>query len=156
MNLKFFTAVLVHLFILSIRRLNGNTLTQYVRTKYGKPALDNFRRIEKLSFRSKKLQKDIEFLNICKDYDVTPNFINFRVHNPEFVGTHTYRAWCSELLDREITRQRKQIPLTTEKLASNIESFKSKLSSFDFICINRLINHNLQNKLLKVDRTHSN
>ena len=135
--MKFFTAVLVHLFILSIRRLSGNTLTQYVRTKYGKPALDNFRRIEKLSFRSKKLQKDIEFLNICKDYDVTPNFLHFRVHNPEFTGTHTYRDWCSELLDREIYRQRKQIPIINEKLASNLELFKSKLFRLDFICVNK-------------------
>nr|XP_027226988.1 uncharacterized protein LOC113818961 [Penaeus vannamei] len=46
--------------------------------------LNIFRRTEKLSFRSKKLQKDIRFLRLCKNYHVTPNFVNFRVHNPIF------------------------------------------------------------------------
>ncbi|XP_037802991.1 uncharacterized protein LOC119597485 [Penaeus monodon] len=83
----------------------GKPITEYIRKKYGKTALNTFRRTEKLSFREKKLQKDIRFLKLCKDYRVIPNFVNFRVHNPMFVYTEIYRSWCFQLLNREINRQ---------------------------------------------------
>ncbi|XP_063590046.1 uncharacterized protein LOC134766927 [Penaeus indicus] len=123
--------------------------------KYGKTALDIFRRTEKLSFRSKKLQKDIKFLNHCRSYNVIPKFLNFRVHNPAFESTLTYRSWCFVLLDREITSQKKKDIVITKKLQNDLALLKSVLSPLDYICICRLINNNVRKKLLKVDNIHS-
>ncbi|XP_037803032.1 uncharacterized protein LOC119597528 [Penaeus monodon] len=124
---------------------------------YGKHQLatERLRRTEKLSFRSKKLQRDIRFLNLCKNYDVTPRFVNFRVHNPLFTHTQTYRSWCRVLLNREITTQTKKETSTTVKLNDNVSLLKTTLSSLDFICIFRLIKNNVDNKLRRVDSIHN-
>ncbi|XP_037787664.1 uncharacterized protein LOC119583265 [Penaeus monodon] len=124
-------------------------------SKYGKTALDIFRRTEKLSYRSKKLQKDIKFLNYCRNYNVIPKFLNFRVHNPVFESTITYRSWCFLLLDKEITSQKKKNIVITKKLQKDLTLLKSVLSPLDHICISRLINNNVHNKLLRVDNIHS-
>lgn len=144
--MKFFTAVLVYLFVLTIRRLSGKPITTYIKSKYGKTALDTFRRTEKLSYRSKKLQKDIKFLNICKNYDVIPQFLNFRVYNPVFESTLTYRSWCFVLLDREITSQKKKETSVNIKLNKELNLLKSTLSPLDYICISRLIMNNVHKK----------
>ncbi|XP_037802010.1 uncharacterized protein LOC119596757 [Penaeus monodon] len=122
---------------------------------YGKTALNTFRRTEKLSFRPKKLQRDIRFPNLCKNYDVTPRFVNFRVHNPLFTHTQTYRSWCRVLLNREITVQTKKETSPTVKLNDNISQLKTTLSSLDFICIFRIITNNVNNKLRRVDSIHN-
>jgi len=154
--MKLFTTVLVYLFILTIRRLSGKPITTYIKSKYGKTALDTFRRTEKLSYRSKKLQKDIKFLNLCKYYDVIPKFLNFRVHNPVFESTQIYRSWCFVLLDREISNQKKKETVITDKLNKDYLNLKSILSPLDYICITRLINNNVHKKIVKVDNIHSN
>jgi len=154
--MKLFTAVLVYLFVLTVRRLSGKPVTTYIKCKYGKTALDSFRRTEKLSYRSKKLQKDVKFLNLCKIYDVIHRFLNFRVHNPVFESTLTYRSWCFILLDREILSQKKKESVITEKLNKELTLLNSKLSPLDYICIKRLINKNVHKKLLEVDKIHSN
>nr|XP_027219790.1 uncharacterized protein LOC113812157 [Penaeus vannamei] len=59
------------------------SVTSRIFTKSIVTTLKIFRRTEKLSFRSKKLQ-DIQFLRLCKNYQVIPNFVNLRVHNPIF------------------------------------------------------------------------
>ncbi|XP_069981868.1 uncharacterized protein [Penaeus vannamei] len=118
-------------------------------------ALSTFRRTEKLSFRSKKLQKDIRFLRLCKDYHVIPNFVNFRVHNPMFEHTQIYRSWCFHLLNRELTRQMNKETIVSKKLDNDFALLKSTLSPFDFIFVSRFINGNVENKLRKVDSVHS-
>lgn len=154
-KMRFFTAVLIYLFVLAIRRLSGKPITEYIRKKYGKTALNTFRRTEKLSFREKKLQKDIRFLKLCKDYHVIPNFVNFRVHNPMFVYTEIYRSWCFQLLNREINRQMRKETATSKQLNNDLSLLKSTLSPIDFICISRLIKGNVDNKLRKVDIVHN-
>ncbi|XP_069993512.1 uncharacterized protein [Penaeus vannamei] len=151
-----FTTVLGYLFILTIRRLSGKPITTYFKSKYGKTALDTFRRTEKLSYRSKKPQKDIKFLNLGKYYDVIPKFLNFRVHNPVFESTQIYRSWCFVLLDREISNQKKKETVITDKLNKDYLNPKSILSPMDYICITRLINNNVHKKMVKVDNIHSN
>lgn len=74
-NMKLFTAVLVYLFVSPVRHLSGTPITTDIKGKYGKTALDSFRRTEKLSYRSKKLQKDMKLLNLCKIYAVIPKFL---------------------------------------------------------------------------------
>ncbi|XP_069972949.1 uncharacterized protein [Penaeus vannamei] len=149
------TAVFIYLFILTIRRLTGKPITEYIRNKYGRTTLNIFRRTEKLSFRSKKLQKDIRFLRLCKNYHVTPNFVNFRVHNPMFERTEIYRSWCFQLLNREITSQLKKETSVIKDLNKNLTLLKSTLSPLDFICVSRLINGNVEKKIRKVDTVHS-
>ncbi|XP_069983746.1 uncharacterized protein [Penaeus vannamei] len=90
-------------------------------------ALDTFRRTEKLSYRSKKLQKDIKFLNLCKYYDT----------------------------EKSPTKRKKETVIT-DKLNKDYLNLKSILSPLDYICITRLINNNAHKKMVKVDNSHSN
>jgi len=113
--MKFFSAVLVFLFLIRIRFPRNTSITQSIRRRYGKTTLDVYRRIEKNSFRSKKLEKDVKYLNTCKDYGIIPDFIKFKVYCPIFETTRMYRSWCFDLLDWEIKKLKKKIPASYKK-----------------------------------------
>jgi len=113
-----------------------------------------YRRIEKNSFRSKKLEKDVKYLNTCKDYGIIPDFIKFKVYCPIFETTRMYRSWCFDLLDWEIKKLKKKIPASYKKLEDDISLFKSIVSPFDANCLLSIIDKNVNNKLSNVDFRH--
>lgn len=156
-TIKMFTlysAVCVILFLIKTRFPQGKPVLHYVRSKYGQEAVDRFRSIEKNTYRTNKINKDLQFLDTCNNYDVIPNFIKFRVHFREFQFTTTYRNWCRDLLDIEIKRQRKRLPHITSKLNDDVTWFKATLSSFDFTCLMGIINKNVDNRITTITSTH--
>jgi len=108
--MKFFSAVLVFFFLIRIRFPRDSSITHYILKKYGKNTLDLYRKIERNSFRSKKVEKDLKFLEICKCYGTIPDFNKFRVYCPTFQTTRTYRSWCFDLLDWEISNRKRSLP----------------------------------------------
>ncbi|XP_069995971.1 uncharacterized protein [Penaeus vannamei] len=123
--------------------------------KYGKNTLDLYRKIERNSFRSKKVEKDLKFLEICKCYGTIPDFIKFRVYCPTFQTTRTYRSWCFDLLDWEIDKQKKKIPTIKKKLEDDTTLLTSCISYFDSKCLLSLNERNMEKKLCKVDFRHN-
>ena len=52
--------------------------------------LKRIRKFEKLDYRLRKAELDLEFLLGCKDSSVTPNFLNFRVSSQSLKASLTF------------------------------------------------------------------
>ena len=88
---KMFVAAIVLLFSISLRFPQERPIPDIITRRYGRPTLACFRKVEKNLFKIKNLEQDLKFSNLCKDYEVIPKFIKFKVHNPNFHYTKTQR-----------------------------------------------------------------
>ena len=104
-----FITTLVLLFLIRLRFPKGKSICDIITSRYGRPTLQCFRDAERNYFRARKLELDVLFLNTCKDYEVIPKFIKFKVYNRNFHNTRTYRSWQFKILDLEISSQNKKL-----------------------------------------------
>ena len=74
----------VLLFLLKIRYPSGQPITTTIYVRFGRRVLAEYRRLEKVHFRIQKLKLDLEFLHLCKAYDVAPKFLHFKIYDREF------------------------------------------------------------------------
>ena len=52
-----------------------------IRRRYDNKVLREVRELEKLDYKLRKVQLDLDFLCKCKVNDIIPNFLNFRLAN---------------------------------------------------------------------------
>ena len=68
---------LVHLFIIYLRFPRSQSIADVIRKRHIDRALKNLRKFERIDYQYRKCQLDIEFLNTCYKYNVTPNVLRF-------------------------------------------------------------------------------
>ena len=73
-----FGLALVFLFLIRLRFPRGKSVADILISRYGRRTLQFYRRVEKASFRIKKLKLDLQFLITCYDCEIIPNFIRFK------------------------------------------------------------------------------
>ena len=63
--------------------LSRKTINIYkdIARKYGNVTVKDFRKYEKLEYKKNKLKLDIDFLNNCKQLDMYPKFLIFKLSN---------------------------------------------------------------------------
>ena len=149
-----FVAALVLLFLIKLRFPVGKPLSEIITKRYGRPALQDFRKAEKNHFRSQKLECDLRFLNLCVSYGTIPSFIRFKVYNPNFQSSQRYRSWLFDLLNHEIKCQKKKLARCNKELEGAFSSLKSRVSWIDFKCLSSRIKANAEKKLIGVRNTH--
>ena len=150
-----FVATLVLLFLIKLRFPRGKSIVDIIISRYGRPTLQLFRRTQKLEFTVKKLDLDIRFLTTCKNYEVIPNFIRFKVYSPGFRFTRTYQAWLKKLLEFEINNQNKKLAKSRVMLRNLHTDLKNSVSFIDYRCLSSLLTSNSDRKLSQVRNTHS-
>ena len=84
-------AILVLLFLARIRFPKTESIPSIIRRRYGDKVLREVRQFEKLDYKLRKVQLDLDFLCKCKDSDVIPKFLNFRLANKKLQDSLTYK-----------------------------------------------------------------
>ena len=84
------------------------------------------RKFEKIDLRKHKTLLDINFLETCRDSNVTPRFLQFRTANYNLKKSSTYKDCQKLLLEEEICAKQKKLDL------------HCTLSYFDFLHITSL------------------
>ena len=74
--------------------------------KYGNVTVKDFRKYEKLEYKKIKLKLDINFLNNCKQLDVYPNFLIFKLPNVSHKDALSVRK---RLLRSDINKHNKEL-----------------------------------------------
>ena len=72
---KFKVFTLACLFVIQLRFPPTKSIASIIRERYGYAALKDIRRLEKINFKKRKIQLDINFLETCKDAEVIPHFL---------------------------------------------------------------------------------
>ena len=71
----------VLLFVIKCRFPTNKSVADIIRRRYDENTLRKIRRLEKLDYKLRKCILDAEFLQICLDNDLVPNFLKFKVTN---------------------------------------------------------------------------
>ena len=146
--------VLVFNFIYNLRFPVGSSVAHILQSRYGRPVLASYRRLERLHWTSHKAALDLTFLNNCKEYDVIPNFLQFKTSLQHFHGSRLHRSFLSKLLNFEI-KNKTQYELKVKKDYSRcLSDFKNKVSWLDFKVLLSKINKNSTTKLNRTKAIH--
>ena len=136
MSLKVFTFVC--LFIIRLRFPPNKSVADIVRARYGNATLKTVRKFEKLDFKKRKLLLDINFLETCRDANVTPRFLQFRTANYNLKKSSTYTDCQKLLLEEEIRTKQKKLDEHHKNFEEMKKDLHSTLSYFDFLHITSL------------------
>ena len=67
------------LFLARVRFPKSRSIAEVIRSTYSENTVKRIRKLEKLDFRLRKAELDLQFLWKCDDNNVIPNFLNFRL-----------------------------------------------------------------------------
>ena len=95
-------ATLVFLFLARIRFPKTESISSIIRRRYADKVLREVRQFEKLNYKLRKVQLDLDFLCKVKDSDVIPKLLNFRLANKKLQDSLTYNNYQRNLLITEI------------------------------------------------------
>ena len=83
--------VFVFLFLARVRNPKSKSIVEVFRSRYSENTVKRIRKMEKLDYRLRKAELDLQFLCKCDDNNVIPNFLNFRLANSHLQYSSTYR-----------------------------------------------------------------
>ena len=101
-NMFMKVAAIVFLFLIRLRFPLSKSLSQIIRRRCGDKVIKTLRKFEKIDYRLRKAELDLEFLVKCRDNNVIPKFLNFRLANRSLRFSLTYAHCQSNLLFEEI------------------------------------------------------
>ena len=102
-------ATLVLLFLARIRFPKTEPIPSFIPRRYDDKVLREVRQFEKLDYKLRKVQQDLDFLCKCKDSDAIPRFLNFRLANKNLQDSLTYKNWQCNFLITEISRKKSHL-----------------------------------------------
>ena len=103
-----FTCIFAYvlLFVIKCRFPANKSVAEIIRNRYDGDVLKKVRQLEKLDFKSRKLDIDVEFLQICLDNNLTPKFVRFKVTNSALKSSKAYRDCQVKLLKQELANKK--------------------------------------------------
>ena len=91
-------AVFVFLFSARARFPKSKSIVEVIRSRYSENTVKRIRKLEKLDYRLRKAELDLQFECKCDDNNVIPKFLNFRLANSHLKYPSTYRLCQLNLL----------------------------------------------------------
>ena len=96
----------VLLFVIKCRFPGDKSVAEIIRKRYNEDVLSKIRRLEKLDFKVRKCELDVEFLETCMENNLIPNFLKFKVTNTNLKTSKAYRDCQSRLLKQELANKK--------------------------------------------------
>ena len=84
--------------------------------------------MEKLDYRLRKAELDLEFLCKCNDNNVVPKFLNFGDANNHLKFSTTYKQCQSNLLREEIRQKKSTVRILQKEFTSLRASLQNELN----------------------------
>ena len=131
-------AAIAFLFLIRLRFPKSKLISDIIRGRYSQSTLKRIRKFEKLDYRLRKAELDLEFLLRCRDNNVIPNFLNFRVSSHYLKASLTYRQCQLKLLQEEIRHKKSDIRVLKKEFNSSHSSLQHEISFIDFAHVSSL------------------
>ena len=80
-NMFMKAAAIVFLFLIRLRFPQSKSLSHIIGRRYGDKIIKRLCKFEKIDYRLRKTELDLEFLVKCRDNNVISKFLNFRLAN---------------------------------------------------------------------------
>ena len=131
-------AALVFLFLIRLRFPHSKSVAEVIRKRYGQNRVMKLRKLEKLDYRLRKAQIDLEFLVNCTNNSVVPKFLNFRVANKSLKSSRTYQQCQLSLLHEEIRQKKSNIRVLLKEFEFLHSTLQGEISFIDFAHVRSL------------------
>ena len=143
---------LVFLFLVRCRFPAKKSIIDILRKRYGEILVKNVRKLEKLDFKHKKATLDLDFLQSCKNQNVIPKFLKFKVANRQLLTSNAYNICQKKLLNQEISNKHKRT--LNLKLVCLKDSIKCVMNFTDFIHITTVFLASNNRNISKIRKVH--
>ena len=90
---------LVFFFLATCRFPTQFSIISTLQKRYGGNLVKSVRKLEKLDFKHKKAQVDLEFLQTCKKNNVIPKFLRFKLANRQLSSSHAYNICQKKIVE---------------------------------------------------------
>ena len=125
-------AAIVFLFLIRLKFPKSKAISDILRRRYSQVTLRRIRKFEKLDYRLCKAELDLEFLLRCRDSNVIPNFLNFRVSSHYLKASLTYRQCQVKLLQEETRLKKSDIRVLKKEFSFSPSSLQHEINFIDF------------------------
>ena len=149
------TTTLIYAFCLRLRFPKGTPITTTITSRYGRNTLLSYRNVEKTSEQIIKTQNHVTFLRTCKDYNLTPKFLRFKLYNKHLHSSDHYRQYQRILLDKEIKSQVRKKNRLQQKLNEARKQLRNQISWLDNACLLHRVKIRNKQILINIQRVHS-
>ena len=124
--------VLVFLFLLKLRFPANKSVAEIIRKRYGSDTVKWLCKFEKLDFKIRKNEANLQFLQSCHQEGLTPKFLDFKLANSSLKHSRTYKQCQLMLLKEEIKTKTSIISKQEKDFGIVRNSIKKTVSLFDF------------------------
>ena len=100
------------LFVIKCRFPASSSVADIIRKRYDENVLSKVRRLEKLDFKIRKRELDVEFIQLCIENNLVPKFVQFKVPNSALRSSKAYRDCQTKLLKEELSNKRSSLRAT--------------------------------------------
>ena len=128
----YFVAVLYSIFSTIFSTASSPKYMSLTRSKYGDVVFLTIRKTEKLSKKVQKAKCYLEFLRLCRIYQLTPKFVKIKLWKKRIKCTTEYTKFQQFCLKEEYNSRYKDVIKYEKELSILINILKSKLSTTDF------------------------
>ena len=122
---------LVFLFLVRCRFPTQFSIISTLQKRYSENLVKSVRKLEKLDFKHKKVQLDLEFLQTCKKNNIIPKFLRFKLANRQLSLSHAYNICQRRLLNEEISNNHNLVRTLTFNLRYLKNDLKCVLNIID-------------------------
>ena len=123
---------MVFWFIMRIRFPKGKSIADIIRSRYGEAFVRIIRKFEKSDYKLRKGHLDLKFLLECKQNNLIPKFLQFKLVNRHLHNSVVYKKCQIKLLEEEIRAKRKRINILEKDKKRIREELQRTLSCLDF------------------------
>ena len=102
------------------------------------------RKYERCLLRLEKQKCDLAFLISCRQLDIIPKFLNFRI--PKFASTSSQKSFQRKCLFSEIKKKERDISNTSSEADQLKTFYKNRLTFFYYITLNSLVYRSIKKK----------
>ena len=115
------------------------SIANVIRSRYNDEIVKQIRRFEKLDFKIRKNEANLDFLQSCQQNNLIPKFLNFKVASSSLRFSRMYEQCQKQLLKQEIKEKVSIISKQKKEFAALKKLIKNKLSIIDFAHILHLL-----------------
>ena len=123
---------LVFSFLIRLRFPHSKSMAIVIRKRHGQNTIKKLRKLEKLDYRLRKAQIDLEFLVNCSNNSIVPKFLSFRVATKSLKSTRTYQQCQLSLLHEEIRQKKSNTRVLLKEFEFLHSILQAELSFIDF------------------------
>ena len=125
-------AFIVFLFQAKMQFAEPRSIADVIRAKQNENTVERIPNLEELDYCLRKAKLDLEFLCKCKDDNVVPTFLNFRIGSNHQKYSSTYKQCKSHLLREKICQKKSTLRTRQKTFSSLIASLQNELTLIDF------------------------